>query len=188
MYTLYAQPDKYIDKFKPSASYLFWDNNVYTQDTDDNYKKQFEGKWIEASMINLIMKYPEIALYKHLNYVSDPFTYITLKGANEYIDEMRKEEQKEEREIRKNNNKIIKFYKHRLRKCVVIDNGEDCIPRYKIGVKEDDYKNKIINDIIHKCTKRFRDDNMNSFRIDFVYKLTESEYNELKKKDINKIK
>ena len=188
MYTLFAQPDKYIDKFKPSASYLFWNYSVYIQDTDDDYKKQFEGKWIEASMINLIMKYPEIALYKHLNYVSDPFTYITLKGADEYIKEMRKKEQKEEKEIRKNNNKIIRFYKHRLRKCIVIDKGEDCIPRYDICVKEGDYEDKIVKDIIYKCTNRFKYNDRNSFHINFVYRLSESKYNELKKKDINKIK
>ena len=139
----FAQYEKNIDKFKPSASTIQCEFSIVP---NDNHCSLYEV----AKNIEFIIKEPYLAFCRDYCYNDYNHEYLSRNKAKRIYKKWCKEENNYIKWNKILNDRFIKFVKNMLKEEIesdnafIVDMGENCSPRYEIFVKSSYYPNLTI--------------------------------------------
>jgi hypothetical protein len=132
---IFTQYEEEIDKFKPSASMVTDEFNIYLDSASTDFAWEF------AKDIKFIHDEPYLAFYREMHYTDFNKEYISRETAKEYFEEHYKQKKLEEEIKALNDKELLKTIYDILkedfddRNCFIYDRGESWHPRYEIVAK-----------------------------------------------------
>lgn len=133
---IFTQYEEEIDKFKPSASMIATEFDVYL---DGGISTDFA--WNFAQDIKFIHDEPYLAFYREMHYSDFNKEYVSRAKAKSYFERYFKQKKLEEEIITLNNKELLKTIYTILKEefdsgnCFIHDRGDCWSPRYEIIMK-----------------------------------------------------
>ena len=146
---VFAQPEMYIDKFKPTASEILGEHQIYKKDLRD-FKEfhEWDLKWW-TRVFRYVRDQPYLAWYRHEHYTDYNLEYISPEQAKKDFENAEKErleyEEKQEKQYQEEYVYIKGILEKTGLKYKIIDenkNGYECIPRYHVVIEDPSVKTK----------------------------------------------
>lgn len=155
---VFAQPENYIDKFKPTASNVVKEYHIFKEDME-KYKEFSDWDLIYwTEIFRYVKDQPYLAWYRHMHYVDYNLKYISPEKAKKDFENTEKERLEHEEKQEKQYQEEYAYIKGILEKTglkykIADDNvdGIKCIPRYHAIIEDPSIKTKGVY--------RFLDDN-----------------------------
>ena len=123
---LFAQYEEIIDKFKPTRS-AFCSSCIGTTE-----KVPYDEGTLYTEMVEFIIKEPYLAFYRDYTGEDYNYKYITRKEAKKAYIKWQNEAAQEQKNKDKLNHKVYSLLRRNIKNFKLIDNGEDCFPRYML--------------------------------------------------------
>ena len=133
--SIFTQYEEEIDKFKPSASMVTDEFNVYLDSTSTDFA------WDFAQDIKFIHDEPYLAFYREMHYSDFNKEYVSRAKAKSYFERHFKQKKLEEETEALNNRELLKTIYTILKEdidegsCFIHDRGDNWSPRYEIVMK-----------------------------------------------------
>lgn len=134
----FAQHKNYIDKFKPTASSLLVETEVYIPELSDGQLDEYEAKRL-TDIMRFVREQPYLAWYRDVHMTDFNLEYISPEKAKKDFEESEKERievEKAQAELDAEEVAWMKNYFDKLGVDYHITTEENCVPRHTVIVHD----------------------------------------------------